>query len=119
MTSDPLVATFEYAVENHTWRDYDLPTASKIYIILPEQRGLKHDKTLRWASGTFLPVGQTISISIQIEYEYFGMSEADRDDLDQLADFINGRLAEIDGFVALDEGNRYEIIFPKPKLSVK
>lgn len=113
-TSDPLVFTFRYSVENHTGLDYNFPTPTNIYKILPEGKGLERDESLRWGDATSLPAGQKINIAIQIEYEFREASEGDRNDPEKLTEFVKRRLAEIEGFAALDEAKRYEITFPKP-----
>jgi hypothetical protein len=47
-TSQPLVMTFSYTVENHTGRDYELPPSSSIYKALAAGKGLRQDSTLKW-----------------------------------------------------------------------
>lgn len=111
--SGPLVSTFRYSAENHTGHDYELPANGSIYKILAERKGLERDGTLQWAGGRFLPAEQKINIAIQIEYP--GASDTDRNDPEKLTAFMKRRLAEIEGFAALDEANRYEIRFLIPK----
>jgi hypothetical protein len=114
-TGQPLVFTFRYTLENHTGHDYELPSSGSIYKILAEGKGLERDTTLKWDGGTSLPAGQKINIGIQIQYPYSETySRDEKENSEKLNAFTNRRLAEIDGFAALDEVNRYEIRFPKP-----
>ena len=110
-TSQPLVMTFSYTVENHTGRDYELPPSSSIYKALSDGKGLRQDSTLKWDGGTLVPAGQKVDISIQVAYEYPNGPPQLNDELNA---WTNRRLAEIDGFVALDQTSRFEIRFPKP-----
>jgi len=103
--------TFGYTLENHTGRDYELPAASYIYKALANGKGLQQDVTVKWEGGTSIPAGQKVHIGIQIAYEYpDGQPKLG----DQFDAFTHRRLAEIEGFVALDQVNRFEIRFPKP-----
>jgi hypothetical protein len=113
-TGQPFVATYRYTVENHTGRDYHLPSIENVYKVLPD-KSLEKESTLKWAGGTAIPADQKMSISIQVEYDYTdAYSYADRDKVEKMSAFMGRRLSEIDGFVALDQNNRYEIRFPKP-----
>ncbi len=110
-TGNPLVLTFRYTIENHTGRDYELPAAESLYKVLANGKGLEREATLEWDGGTSVPAGQIVNVGIHIEYEYTDGSV----DLDaKLNLFTKRRLAEIEGFSALDQINRFEIRFPKP-----
>jgi hypothetical protein len=110
-TGQPLVLTFRYTLENHTDRDYELPANESIYKVLADGKGLDRDSTIKWEGGTSVLAGQKVNVGIHVEYEY----TEDGAKLDEkLTAFTKRRLAEIDGFAALDQVNRYEIRFPKP-----
>jgi hypothetical protein len=119
-TGQPFVCMHQYTVENHSGYDYELPSSVNLYKVLAEGKGLERDATLKWSGGTSLPVGQKMNVTIEIEYEYTEeFPYAERDNTKKLAAFMNRALSGIDGFVALDEINRYEIRFPKPPTDTK
>ena len=68
-TGQPFVCIFQYTVENHSGRDYELPGSVNVYKVLAEGKGLARDATLEWGGGTSLPAGQKMNVTIQIEYE--------------------------------------------------
>src|SRR5262249_39145432 len=109
-TSRPLVLTFRYTLENHTGRDYELPSSGSIYKVLADGKGLDRDQSLKWDGGTSILAGQKVNIGIHLEYEYTGAA-TDSDEM--LTAFTKRHLSEIDGFAAMDQMNRYEIRFPK------
>jgi len=114
-TGQHLTGTFHYTLENHTQHDYQLPGESALYRVLAGGKGLQRDKTLKWVSISPVPLGQRINVGIQLEFEYTeGYPYTDRDNPQKLNSFMKRRLEELDGFMALDEANRYEIRFPKP-----
>ena len=104
------VFTFRYTLENHTGRDWMVPGPDALYRVLANGKGLQRDTTLRWDGGPAVPSGQQINVGVQIDYQY----TEDSGDLDKLNEFTKRRLAEIDGFAALDEANRYDLRLPKP-----
>jgi len=110
-TGQPLILTFRYTLENHTNHDYELPGNESIYQVLTDGKGLDRDATLKWEDRTTIVAGQKINVGIHVEYDY----SAEGTDLDEkLTAFTARRLADIDGFAALDQVNRYEIKFPMP-----
>lgn len=116
-TEDRLIADFEYAVQNHTGRDYELPPKANLFKILPGGKGLQPDESLEWHGATSVPSGQTMSITIRIQYEYNeSYPFEDRENFDKLNPFMRIRMSEITGFAVLDRVNRYRIDFPKPPL---
>jgi len=114
-TGEHVTATFQYSLENHTDNDYHLPSDTSLYRALAGGKGLQRDKTLRWVDMSPVPVRQKINIGIEVTFEYTqAYPYAARENLEKLNVFMKRRLEEIDGFVALDQANRYEIRFPKP-----
>lgn len=109
--AQPVVFTFRYMIENHSGKDYQLPSADSLFRTLANGKGLDHGQALAWDGGTSVPTGQVVNIGIKVEFPY----PEDAVHLDEkLSEFTASRLAEMDGFVALDQVNRYEIRFPKP-----
>ena len=106
-----LLFTFRYTIENQSGRDHVLPSADSVYRVLVNGKGLERDTSVRWDGGPSVPSGQSVNVGIQVEYECpEGTGELD----EKLNEFTKRRLSEMEGFVALDQVNRYEINFPKP-----
>ena len=103
--------TFRYLLENRTGHDWSIPGGDALYKSLANGKGLQRDSTLRWEGGPRIPVGQPINVGLQIDYDY---SEGANPAPAVLKKFIDNRLEGIDGFVALDEVNRYDVRLPKP-----
>jgi len=108
---DRIVLTFRYTLENHTGRDWRLPGSDALYKVLPKDKGLERDPTLKWDGGPSVPAGQHINVGLLIEYPY---RDGTGKPNEKLNNFTNRRLSEIDGFAALDEANRYDLRLPKP-----
>lgn len=103
--------TFRYVLENHTGRDWTLPSVDALYKVMANDKGLERDTTLKWNGGPVIPVGQRINVGLQIEYDYTGGANPAPA---ILKTFVDERLAKIEGFAALDEVNRYDLRLPKP-----
>jgi len=121
-TGDRLGLSFRYLVENRTPYDYNLPNdLATAFIKLPESKGLIKDHEIVWDKGTYIPTGQKVAIHFNLTYDYhdYSFPKKDKDNLNKLSEFMNRRLKEIDGFVILDNGKRYKIIFPKSWEEIK
>lgn len=112
--TDRPVATFRYGVQNHTERDYRLPGHDSIRIVLPTGDGLLRDEAVRWVAMSSVPVGQKISVEIQVDIDISQLS--DGGDAKGSVDKVRRWLKGMEGFVVLDETSRYEIQLPKPAL---
>jgi len=111
---DKIVLTFQYTLENKTKSDYYFPEDAKsTFVVLAEGKGLSQKDEFAWGRGVYLPIGQKVSMSFHLTYDYNkSYPEKERDNLDKLGEFMKSRLKEVDGFVVLDKENRYEITFP-------
>lgn len=110
--TDRPVATFRYRFQNHTERDYHLPGHDSIRIVLPTGDGLLRDEAVRWIAMPSVPVGQKISVEIQVDIDISQL--ADGGDAKGSVDKVQRWLKGMEGFIVLDESNRYEIQLPKP-----
>lgn len=106
------VAIFRYRLQNHTERDYRLPGHDSIRIVLPTGDGLLRDEAVRWVEMSSVPVGQKISVGIQVNIDISQL--ADGGDAKGSIDKVRRWLKKMEGFIVLDETSRYEIQLPKP-----
>lgn len=110
--ADRPVAIFRYRFQNHTEQDYRLPGHDSIRIVLLTGDGLLRDKAVRWVAMPSVPVGQKISVEIQVDIDSSQL--ADGGDAKGSVDKVQRWLRGMEGFIVLDESSRYEIQLPKP-----
>jgi len=96
--------------------DYCLPNDNEAaFIQIPGTKGLTKDHDITWDKGTCVPTGQKVAVFFRLNYNYseYSFPKSDINNLEKFSKFMSRRLSEIDGFVILDNQNRYQINFPK------
>ena len=113
-TSEPLIMEFHFVIENHTDLDYNLPNGNSVYKVKPNQKGLEQALTAEWVGDGFIPARQKMNIALRLKFNYTAsFPKSDIDNPEKLGAFVNPKLAEMDGFVVLDQVTRYQINLPK------
>ena len=115
-TGDRIITNFRYVLENKTPYDYCLPNDNEAaFIQIPVTKGLTKDHEITWDKGTCVPTGQKVAVYFRLNYNYseYSFPKSDINNLEKFSKFMSRRLSEIDGFVILDNQNRYQINFPK------
>jgi hypothetical protein len=80
--------------------------------VLPTGDGLLRDEAVRWVAMPSVPVGQKISVEVQVDIDISQLT--DGGDAKGSVDKVRRWLKEMGGFIVLDETSRYEIQLPKP-----
>jgi hypothetical protein len=115
---------FQYALANNTKDDYRLPEAPNGTLMrtLKASQSIAKVDDFTWP-GVMVPSHQTVSATFEVVYrfsdygtsaaEVYGSNNPQREVTSNLTKFVNQRLKDFpDGFVFLDERNKYRIELP-------
>lgn len=115
---------FQYALTNNTKEDYRLPESpdGTLMRILKESGSIAKVDDFTWQR-IMVPAHQTVSVTFEAVYrfsdygtsaeELYGPNNPKHNFTSDLTNFVNRRLKDFpDGFVFLDERNKYRIELP-------
>jgi hypothetical protein len=108
-----VVLQIDYAIENPTDKDYQLPFDSKIMLRLPDGNGYKtgEQANVTFEPVPFIPSKQKVNVAVICTFDS-GNYTMPPQGLEAVVAFINKRMIEMDGFSIFDRENRIRIDFP-------
>ena len=104
-----------YELQNNTDIDYRLADGPGVVVMsrMVNDGGLSSQDDVRLAFPTFLPARQRVRATLNLARQFEWPAKRDAALQNKLKDFINQRLSGIDGFVLFDQGDRFQIEFPR------
>ena len=110
---DAVILQIDYAIENPTNKDYQVPLGSSIMLLLPDGNGYRTGEQAKvtFEPVPFIPSKQKVNVTITRTFKSEDYT-LPSDGLPKLVAFINKRMMEMDGFSVFDRENRIRIDFP-------
>lgn len=110
---DAVVLQIDYAIENPTNKDYQVPFGSSIMMLLPDSNGYRtgEQANVTFEPVPFIPSKQKVNVTITRTFKSEDYT-LPSDELPKLVTFISKRMTEMDGFSIFDRENRIRIDFP-------
>lgn len=110
---DAVVLQIDYAIENPTIKDYQVPFGSSIMLVLPDGNGYRtgEQANVTFEPLPFIPTKQKVNVTITRTFKSEDYTLPSQE-LPKLAAFVNKRMMEMDGFSVFDRENRIRIDFP-------
>ena len=113
---DPTQARLVVSYELTNYADLDCRLADGPSLVvmsrLRSDHSLSSQEDIRLSYPTFLPTRQRARVALELRYPFAWPDDTDPGMEGKLKEFVNQRLAEIEGFVLFDQVDRYQIEFP-------
>ncbi len=112
--ADKFYFDFRYSLENTTEKDYTVPADAKLMLRVAKDMSFRDIPEMTWEQGSFIPSRQKVNIKVRLPFPLsdFNISQKKLDDLKEMTQFADRRLAEMDGFALFDSADRYRVDFP-------
>jgi hypothetical protein len=103
----------DYAIENPTTKDYQIPFGSSVMVLLPDGNGYRTGEQAHVTLDNlpFIPSKQKVNVSISWALKSDDYTLPAKE-LANVVPFVSKRMMEIDGFSVFDHDNRIRIDFP-------
>jgi hypothetical protein len=121
MLADDFVVEFGYDFQNNTNRNYDMSLANMVLMAklsegdaLSKEFGHHQNGDATIEGPSFIPPKGKARVTIKVHYYYpSDFTASDKKDMKTVLKSVNGRLNELDGFVAFDNANYFQILMSK------
>ena len=121
LPDEGFIIEFQYDLQNNTNRNYDLQPANYVLMAKLNQGGVLSKDFGHYQKGeasidgpSFLPPKSKTRVTIKVQYYYpSDFTAADRQDAKKVLPSVRRRVSELDGFVAFDNTNNFQIVMPK------